>query len=117
MAKDSVGRQIKVGDTIVYPGRRGSRLYIRHAVVESVKTRKGWNNQLEDVLVVSTMFKRYNWNASPAQRESWKLTKSNVGKLDNVTVTEFPITQPGGEKLQPLYDRVTAIRFGQITGT
>jgi hypothetical protein len=38
---DFLGREIKVGDTIVYPGRRGSSMWLNRAVVKT--TQEGYS--------------------------------------------------------------------------
>lgn len=45
-ATDFLGKTINVGDTIVYPGRRGSSLWLNWGVVREIVDREGYGGEL-----------------------------------------------------------------------
>lgn len=53
---DYLGKEINVGDTIVYPARRGSSLWMRKAVVEGVveKKARNYNNDVYTIFALRT---------------------------------------------------------------
>jgi len=71
LVKDFLGKEIKPGDTIVYPGRHGSSLWMKQAIVEEIIMVPDWRNHPTPTLRV----------LNPKNKKRTTLTR-----LDRVTV-------------------------------
>jgi hypothetical protein len=97
VVKDSLGREIKPGDVIVYPGRHSSTLFLRHAVVDEVVVKKkaeprlvGGKWQLVEVdvarLKVHGHKGKYYWDSRSEQQPY----KSTLQRPELTTIVERP---------------------------
>lgn len=49
-AHDFKNKEIKVGDTIIYPGRCGSGLWLNEAVVEGIESSTDWRGRPQPIV-------------------------------------------------------------------
>lgn len=66
-ALDFLGREIRVGSEVVYPGRQGSSLWLNYGIVQELKTKKSWRGDTMVLRVNRIPLNRYSWEFdSPA---------------------------------------------------
>ena len=85
---DSIGRQIKVGDTIVYPERHRSSLYVKHATVIGI----AFEHSEPIGLMVMTQELGYGKNPKYRYYNTRIFCIDRVTVIPDVLLQEIPIT-------------------------
>ena len=94
---DLLGRPIRIGDIITYPGRQSSSMWMSHAVVREIEVVDGFHGTTAKLKVTSVHLE--SWN------ETVSVKKTTITSLDRVTALPALIFDRSVEWQNTLLDR------------